>query len=46
LNSIEISDKTSAVELHDAIQRALEAAGVLFIEENSEGPGVRLRKER
>ncbi len=29
-----------------AIQRALEAAGVLFIEENGEGPGVRLRKER
>lgn len=25
---------------------ALEAAGVLFIEPNGEGPGVRLRKER
>ena len=30
----------------EAVQRALEAAGVLFIDENGEGPGVRLRKER
>ena len=28
----------------NAIQAALEAAGIIFIEENSEGPGVRLRK--
>ncbi len=27
-----------------AIRRALEAAGVIFIDENGEGPGVRLRK--
>jgi transcriptional regulator with XRE-family HTH domain len=27
-----------------AIRAALEAAGVLFIDENGEGPGVRLRK--
>ncbi|WP_347568059.1 helix-turn-helix transcriptional regulator [Methylobacterium sp. 391_Methyba4] len=27
-----------------AIARALEAAGVIFIKENGEGPGVRLRK--
>jgi len=27
-----------------AVQRALEAAGVIFVEENGEGPGVRLRK--
>lgn len=27
-----------------ALQAALEAAGVIFIEENGEGPGVRLRK--
>jgi hypothetical protein len=27
-----------------AIRRALEAAGVEFIEENGGGPGVRLRK--
>lgn len=29
-----------------AIQRALEEAGVIFVEENGEGPGVRLRKAR
>lgn len=29
-----------------AIQRALEAAGVIFIDQNGEGPGVRLRKSR
>jgi hypothetical protein len=27
-----------------AVRRALEAAGVVFIDENGEGPGVRLRK--
>jgi len=30
----------------EALQSALEAAGVIFIDENGEGPGVRLRKER
>ena len=28
----------------DAMRRAFEAAGVIFVEENREGPGVRLRK--
>jgi transcriptional regulator with XRE-family HTH domain len=27
------------------IRRALEAAGILFLSENGEGPGVRLRKD-
>jgi transcriptional regulator with XRE-family HTH domain len=27
-----------------AIQQALESAGIIFIPENGEGPGVRLRK--
>ncbi|MER9936505.1 transcriptional regulator [Mesorhizobium sp. M0088] len=27
-----------------AVRRALEAAGVIFVAENGEGPGVRLRK--
>ena len=27
------------------IQRALEEAGVIFIDENGDGPGVRLRKQ-
>jgi predicted transcriptional regulator len=30
----------------DAIRIALEKAGVIFVEENGEGPGVRLRKNR
>lgn len=29
----------------EAIQRALEVAGVIFIEGDGEGPGVRLRKD-
>lgn len=29
-----------------AIRAALEAAGVIFVEENGEGPGVRLKKVR
>jgi hypothetical protein len=28
----------------DTIRAALESAGVIFVEENGEGPGVRLRK--
>lgn len=28
----------------DEIRRALEAAGVIFVAENGEGPGVRLKK--
>jgi transcriptional regulator with XRE-family HTH domain len=30
----------------DDIRDALEAAGVIFVEENGDGPGVRLRKPR
>jgi DNA-binding XRE family transcriptional regulator len=29
-----------------AIRAALESAGVIFVDENGEGPGVRLRKDR
>ncbi|WP_367227019.1 hypothetical protein [Mesorhizobium sp.] len=29
-----------------AIRTALEAAGVIFVDENGQGPGVRLRKAR
>jgi transcriptional regulator with XRE-family HTH domain len=29
-----------------AIRAALESAGVIFVEENGEGPGVRLKKAR
>ena len=30
----------------DSLQQALEAAGVMFIDENGGGPGVRLRKRQ
>lgn len=30
----------------DKIVAALEAAGIIFVDENGEGPGVRLRKGR
>ena len=33
-------------DIKDRARAALEAAGVIFVEENGEGPGVRLRKER
>lgn len=29
----------------DAVRRALEGAGVIFVAENGEGPGVRLKKD-
>lgn len=29
----------------EAMRSALESAGVIFIDQNGEGPGVRLRKE-
>ena len=38
-------DETSLTQANDlAVRRALEAAGVIFIDENGGGPGVRLRK--
>lgn len=30
----------------DVLKRAFEGAGVIFVDENGEGPGVRLRKDR
>lgn len=39
--------KTSLTAANDqAVRRALEAAGVEFIDENGGGPGVRLRKRQ
>ena len=38
-------DKTSLTVANDlAVRRALEAAGIEFIDENGGGPGVRLRR--
>jgi hypothetical protein len=40
-------DETSMTAANDlAIRRALEAAGVEFIDENGGGPGVRLRNRQ
>jgi hypothetical protein len=36
----------SSVENVLKVQQALEDAGVIFIDEGDEGPGVRLRKQR
>ena len=38
-------EETSMTAANDlAVRHALEAAGVIFIDEDDEGPGVRLRK--
>jgi predicted transcriptional regulator len=42
---IEDADTAPRASTMAAIRTALEAAGVLFIAENGEGPGVRLRKD-
>jgi len=46
LNNIERGAADPKVSTLTAIQKALEAAGVIFVAENGEGPGVRLRKTR
>ena len=46
LNNIERGAADPKSSTLTAIQRALESAGVIFVAENGEGPGVRLRKER
>jgi transcriptional regulator with XRE-family HTH domain len=40
-SDLEVSVSGDAIA---SVQRALEKAGVIFVEENGEGPGVRLRK--
>jgi transcriptional regulator with XRE-family HTH domain len=40
------SDQPANASTLAAIRTALESAGVLFIDQNGEGPGVRLRKQR
>jgi hypothetical protein len=42
-----VEDETSMTVANDlAVRRALETAGVEFIDENGGGPGVRLRNQR
>jgi transcriptional regulator with XRE-family HTH domain len=36
--------RTVSAEAVEAIRRALESAGVIFVEGNGDGPGVRLRR--
>lgn len=38
------TDATAPGHAVAAMQAALEAAGVIFVDENGQGPGVRLRK--
>ena len=40
------TDATGAGHATSAIRAALEAAGVIFVDENGEGAGVRLRKAK
>ncbi len=40
------TDATGPGHATAAIRAALEAAGVIFVDENGEGPGVRLRKAK
>jgi DNA-binding transcriptional regulator YiaG len=39
-----VGEATGYANNVEAVRRALEAAGVIFVAENGEGPGVRLRK--
>lgn len=43
LNNIEKGNADPKASTLRAIQSALESAGVIFIEQNGNGPGVRLR---
>ena len=42
---VDFENRTPIANNLVAIRAALEAAGVIFIDENGEGPGVRLRKK-
>lgn len=46
LNNIEKGQADPKASTLAAIKGALEAAGVIFVDENGEGPGVRLRKSK
>jgi transcriptional regulator with XRE-family HTH domain len=40
----ELETVNVSTDAREKMRRALESAGVIFVEENGEGPGVRLRK--
>jgi hypothetical protein len=45
ISRLDMVSSISAIAFQCAIRAALESAGVIFVDENGEGPGVRLRKE-
>ncbi|MEP9348566.1 helix-turn-helix transcriptional regulator [Xanthobacter sp. KR7-225] len=45
ITRFENGHSSGAPETVAAIRAALEAAGVIFVDQNGEGPGVRLKKE-
>jgi len=46
ITNIETGKSGGEPDTLQSIQRSLEKAGVIFQDENGEGPGVRLRKKR
>jgi DNA-binding XRE family transcriptional regulator len=46
ISNFEVGRYAGELQTLVSIQRALETAGVSFVEENGEGPGVRLRKRK
>jgi transcriptional regulator with XRE-family HTH domain len=46
INRLERDARRPAAWVEALIVAALESAGVIFVEENGEGPGVRLRKAK
>jgi DNA-binding XRE family transcriptional regulator len=46
VGNIEVGRGRPSARTIDMLQRAIESAGVIFVEENGEGPGVRLRKRK
>ncbi len=46
ITDFENGGRTPSAKNLAAIRAALETSGVIFIDENGEGPGVRLRKKR
>lgn len=42
----ELGNTTPYSRTTEALRRALEGAGVIFIDSNGDGPGVRLRKRK
>jgi hypothetical protein len=43
-SGIDDRDASPRNATEEVIRRALESAGAIFVDENGEGPGVRLRK--